>query len=75
MWVKEKTVHSPWERFPSLVQIIIARNFGKDTIVLCSKMVQVRIMFDLRIVNPCNAYGNGRNTDEVADLPPELSSV
>jgi hypothetical protein len=58
MWVEEKTVHSPWERLPPLVQVVIARSFGKDSAVLRSKMVQVCLVLDLGIVNPCNAYDN-----------------
>lgn len=58
MWVEEKTIHSPWERFPSLVQVVIAKGFWKNAAILRSKMVQVCLMFDLGIVDPCNANGN-----------------
>jgi hypothetical protein len=58
MWIEEKGVHSPWEGFCSLVQVLVGRRIRKLTIVLRTNMVQVCVMFNLGVVDPCDAYGD-----------------
>jgi hypothetical protein len=74
MGVEEKRIHAPREGLGPFIEVIIARNLRKVSIVLCSQMIKVGIVFKFGVVHPSSTSDDGRHANIPAYSPPEVSS-
>lgn len=75
MGVPEEAVVAPGEGPAAPVKEVVGGGLGELASVLVPEVLEVSGVLNLGVVDPCDADGNARDTDEVADLPPEVSGL